>query len=250
MSDLSKCQLNDTLKANGPCFHELPLIQLDCKYGVVGFRDTDTLQRFLHLQAKANNVEVVVMFAVRDASCASCREHGQQLSDLAAKGKQFALVGVVKETGIYDHGILTFYQEYFRSNALYLDKEWNIWKFWSRGHYCPVRSFIPFIYSLRRLRRKGIVFGEKPTTKDKKQGGVLIFDGNGFLRFAIEEYDFYELDLKLVSSAVEETRRLYQVESAHSKGSTHDMSETETLYDWGFLQKGICNDNKQRIRRK
>jgi len=65
-----------------------------------------------------------------------CREHGQQLSQLAANNQKqlegFELFGVVKETGVDDLGLTDFYNDYF-TYPLYLDEKLDFYHAFGDG---------------------------------------------------------------------------------------------------------------------
>ena len=136
----------------------------------------------------------------------SCREHGLQLSALAANDGKIGLMGIVKETGQDDHHVLTFYEKYFRHNALYKDDKWRTYKCLGDRHL----SMAAMLEGLRRFaaeryRRKGIPNEEGGD--HHTQGGLLLFDATGNLRYVYEEEYGVELDMDLLRAAVRAIRQ-------------------------------------------
>lgn len=99
-----------------------------------------------------------------------------------------------------DTGLLDFYEKYFRF-PLYKDSKWMVYK--AMGN--------------RKLTMKGLLSGlMKSRSRHKKkkidqttlgegwlQGGLLIFDRNGQLRFSREEVYGDELNLEELSRAIQ-----------------------------------------------
>jgi hypothetical protein len=148
-----------------------------------------------------------VVFVVRRPGCVLCREHGQQLSELAAKEwneSTVSLIGIIKETGVDDAGLVEFHRDFF-SYPLYLDagrvlyqafgsrrislSTWNPWRLW--------KGFQALGERMKRKNIEGNLKGEGMI-----QGGILIFDRHGELQYAYEEDIGSELDMGTIQSAV------------------------------------------------
>lgn len=134
-----------------------------------------------------------------------CREHGQQLTALAA---HVPLWGVVKETGVDDEGLLEFYNKYFPF-PLFLDENRSIYqgmgnrkiKFRTLN---PIRLWRGFRSMGSRLKEKkieGNLVGEGMI-----QGGILVFDKDGKIQYAYEEAVGEELDMDDIRAAVKAVR--------------------------------------------
>ena len=107
---------------------------------------------------------------------------------------------IVKETGVDDEGLLNFAAHYFPF-PVFKDKKWLVYK--AMGN--------------RKLTMKGLLSGlMKSRSRHKKkkidqttlgegwlQGGLLIFDRNGQLRFSREEVYGDELNLEELSRAIQ-----------------------------------------------
>ena len=138
-----------------------------------------------------------------------CREHGQQLSALAAESSwsnnNVALLGIVKETGADDEGLVQFYKKYF-TYPLYLDEERSLYAGFGNRKvglttWNPIRLWKGFREIGRRLKKKkleGNMAGEGLI-----QGGILIFDKKGQLQYAVEEQIGSELDMDEIQMAVQ-----------------------------------------------
>jgi hypothetical protein len=130
-----------------------------------------------------------------------CREHGQQLTALAA---HVPLWGVVKETGVDDEGLLEFYNKYFPF-PLFLDENLSIYQGMGNRKiglrtWNPIRLWRGFRSMGSRLKEKkieGNLVGEGMI-----QGGILIFDKEGKIQYAYEEAIGDELDMDDIRAAL------------------------------------------------
>lgn len=128
-----------------------------------------------------------------------------QLSQLAAEDGRVALLGAVKETGVADAELLKFYDQYFR-HQIYLDEKWNIYKYMGGKKLSWPHLIRGALRSEKRYAAKGIEnkkFGGDLHT----QGGLLIFDKRGNLRYHYPEQYGHELDTKVITEAIAEIRR-------------------------------------------
>ena len=145
-----------------------------------------------------------------------CREHGQQLLAellLAANNEkgagadwqtQVALWGTVKEIGVDDEGLLEFYNDYY-TVPLYRDVDRALYAaFGSRKIALTTWNPVQLWRGYRELGRR---VAEKKISGNLKgegliQGGILIFDATGTLRYAYEEEIGTPLDLDDIRAAV------------------------------------------------
>ena len=203
---LKAMELKKPARENAARLYGIPLQKVDCSFDLV-----TEIPGYIYLQdvvkrnAKQNRADVTIMYAIRQPSCPSCREHGLQLKDFAAKDHKLALIGAVKEAGTADVELLTFYQRFFR-NPIYKDEKWNVFKALGGRKMSIMEAVIGFMRSKKRFQRKGIPLVTKHRAGDSfMQGGVMIFDKNGELRFTYNT-EFQEYDMDLVSAAVKEAR--------------------------------------------
>lgn len=132
-----------------------------------------------------------------------CREHGQQLTSLAAN-IDVPLWGVVKETGVDDEGLLEFYNKYF-TFPLFLDQNLSIYQGMGNRKIAlrtwnPLRLWRGFRSMGSRLKEKkieGNLVGEGMI-----QGGILVFDKEGKIQYAYEEAIGDELDVNDIVAAI------------------------------------------------
>jgi len=126
-----------------------------------------------------------------------CREHGQQLTEIAASSdamKGFGIFGVVKETGVDDKGLRVFQKDHF-SYPLYRDENLDFYRAFGDGkitdHLSWWSMLNPFkIYNgmkamKKRMKSKnleGNLVGE-----GLKTGGVIVFGSDGEPRYAYPE---------------------------------------------------------------
>lgn len=130
-----------------------------------------------------------------------CREHGQQLTELAASEPKifsnFGIFGVIKETGVDDEGLRAFHKDHF-TYPLYRDENLDFYKaFGSRNITDGFKKryllnpvwIIKFIMGMRgvgkRMKAKnleGNMVGE-----GLKQGGIIVFGSDGEPKYAYPE---------------------------------------------------------------
>lgn len=160
--------------------------------------------------SNANAVSVV--FAIRRPGCGQCRDHGIQLSAMCAKNPNVNLTGVIKSTSGINESIHEFYSDYFNF-PLYKDEGWNlyntignkklsVYKLLSRAPGMEVH------YAKKGIRN--IPFGGDLFT----QGGVLIFDRNGKLKFVYYETFGKPLDMEAIQWAIDEANEADDDQSA------------------------------------
>ena len=140
-----------------------------------------------------------------------CREHGKQLSELVAndKNNDVALWGILKETHVDDKGLSEFYHDYF-SFPIYRDINLAVYKALGNrklklNTWNPWKLFRGYREMSKRLKRKGLSGNLKG--EGVVQGGVLVFDKHGILRFAYEEETGSELEMDDVQEAIDAVRK-------------------------------------------
>ena len=130
-----------------------------------------------------------------------------QLSELAMSdfGNKFGVWGVVKETSVDDEGLVEFVQNYF-SFDLYRDEGLSLYSalgnrsIFSLKTWNPLRWYRWLTNVSSRLHAKNITGNFKG--EGIIQGGVLIFDRHGTLRFAYEEVTGEELNTDEILEAL------------------------------------------------
>lgn len=210
VKDLETIQLKKPIADRTESLYKVPLQQLNCSFDLVTVSpQLVALKQAIKQQVKQNNADVTILFAIRQPSCPSCREHGLQLKELASHDRQLVLMGAVKDTGVNDKEVLTFYQQFFR-NPIYKDQKWNVFKALGGKRLSLFSAFLGYLRSKKRFQEKGIPLEHSgPAGESFVKGGILIFDKHGELCFTYNE-DFKEYDMELVAAAIAETRRLGQ----------------------------------------
>jgi hypothetical protein len=154
-------------------------------------------------ERKVAQSDVTVLFAVRRPGCGACRGHGRQLTELA-RLENVSLVGAIKETGVNDPALLEFYNEYFKF-PIYKDEKWNVYTAMG-GRKISIRTFLANGNRMRKLFNKNQIknaaFGGDAWT----QGGVLIFDKEGDLRYCHYENYGEDFNLEELRAAVKAAR--------------------------------------------
>lgn len=232
-----KLALKEPLEKNAEKLLKVPLLSLNCSFGMVT-EDVEGLIPLKKVVARhrgKHKSNVVVMFAIRRPGCGSCREHAEQLSQLAAQ-ENFSLVGIVKDRGVDDEDLLEFRDKYFKF-PIYQDQKWNLYKALGNRKVSARQLITGFIRSHKRYSEKNI-----HTTLGKSdgwtKGGVLIFDRKVKLRYAYEEEYGEELDLRAIRTAIHaaRTRRrkvddidFSEVDLSWSEGGIEDENDTDSF---------------------
>jgi hypothetical protein len=120
--------LNQTLRDHAKKLGKIPLVPLNCTFGVVNPKPAVTLAAALKQERKSiakssRSSNISIVFAVRHPGCVQCREHGQQLSELLKEDGMMHGIpvwGIVKDTK--DQSLLNFYEDYFHF-PLYMDSQ-------------------------------------------------------------------------------------------------------------------------------
>jgi len=151
-----------------------------------------------------------ICFVVRRPGWVLCREHGRQLTDLAKSindgdtnadlMKGFDMFGVVKEIGVDDEGLTTFYKDHF-TYPLYKDDglvfyndffgKRSIFRFTTCNPFKLYSGYKKMSKRLSEKKLEGNMVGEGIV-----QGGIIIFDKHGKARYAYEEKTGKELDME------------------------------------------------------
>jgi hypothetical protein len=215
--------LSKSLQASLPALYDTPLIPLlfssssssESTTGIAGQllvqEDTTTSASSETLSSVARSFGTTknpsICFVVRRPGCVLCREHGQQLHrEFASSDASFSTVvlwGIVKETGVDDEGLYEFQKTYY-PYPLYKDVDWaiykamgnrkialttwNPWKLW--------KGYKALSQRLKEQKIDGNLKGEGMI-----QGGILLFDAQGILRYAYEEEIGTPLDVTDIRAA-------------------------------------------------
>ena len=202
IDSLSRVTLKDPLERHKEDIRWVPLQRLDCSFGIVrADGDPIPLLNVVSKECKGSRFNLTIVFAIRRPACGNCREHAQQLVKLAESDRRVSLVGVVKEIGVADIELDNFYRHYFK-RPMYRDKQWKIYQMMGNRRLSVFSLLRGHLKNLRRYNEKKIAnvpFGGDLYT----QGGLLVFDRFGDLRFAYDEVFGEELDMKAVRAAIE-----------------------------------------------
>lgn len=131
------------------------------------------------------------------------------------KNPKVAVIGVVKEAGVDDESLIKFHTHYFRKLPIYKDDKWMTYKALG-GRKITIRGLINgFLASRKRLAEKDIE--TKLGSGDGwMQGGVLVFDRRGTLRYAYEEDYGSEIDTDSLTRVVAAAQSRLDVEDETS----------------------------------
>jgi hypothetical protein len=145
-----------------------------------------------------------------------CREQALTLSVLAALYEEpflkgFGILGVVKETGVDDEGLVEFSNHYFGKSPIFCDKSYAFYQALGDRKsvafpslWAILKRFL-FEGTWQRIKTKGITWNTKGEGVTK--GGLVIFDKTGKPRFAYQEDMGEELPVQSIVYALEALRR-------------------------------------------
>jgi AhpC/TSA antioxidant enzyme len=196
----------------------------------VNVGDATTLQKAAQSESISNVPSVC--FVIRRPGCVLCREHGLQLVQMYTDKADtpFHLWGIVKETGVDDAGLMEFHKTYFQMLPLYHDPQNAIYEAFGRRSILKLRTWNPisiyrgFVDIGRRLSAQNITGNYKG--EGIIQGGILIFDSKGTLRFSINEEIGQPFSMDVIYKAL------------------RDVSSTETSTDAGRLQEPSTSSSR------
>ena len=200
---LRRVELKNPLIQHKTDIGNVKVERLDCSFGVVRVDgDPLPLRRAVKTERRIQGAAATIVFAIRRPGCGNCREHASQLVELAKNfDDKVALVGVVKEIGVADVELDNFYQNYFR-RPIYRDPDWKVYHMMGNRRLSIVSLLMGHLKNLRRYKRKkieNVPFGGDLFT----QGGLLIFDKKGELRYAYDEVFGEELNITAISTALD-----------------------------------------------
>jgi hypothetical protein len=165
-----------------------------------------------------------VAFVVRRPGWVLCREHGQQLLQLAAEESKplegFGLFGLVKETGVDDEGLIEFHKTHY-PHPLYKDVDLEYYrafgdkKVYSDISWNPLSWYGGMKNMQGRLDKKGLegnLIGE-----GLKKGGIIIFGTNGEPTYMYLEETGTELELEDIKAALAAVKEKAGVAMSHEE---------------------------------
>ena len=124
----------------------------------------------------------------------------------------FQMIGVIKETGIDDEGLLEFKNKFF-PYPLYLDLDLFLYKALGSNRLSVFRLLYSLVFQRRKMkvlsnRHKGKDIDGNLSGEGLLQGGVIIFDAHGRPRYAYAEKNSYQVvpinDLVAALNAIRE----------------------------------------------
>lgn len=171
---------------------------------------------------------VTLVFVIRRTGCGSCRYNARQLSNFAAATPGVRMMGVIKPEAVPSARLLEFYTDYFNF-PLYQDDDWllygsaalrnrrlSLWRLLSKA---PGLEKQYARQGVRNFPLGGDLF---------TNGGLLIVDSTGRLRFVYHERYGDELDMEDIAWAVQQARGPTTHEEVPMKPATHQLSLCET----------------------
>jgi len=196
-----------TSSSSSPSLYEAPLIPLTLnnKESLVREEQDDiqSLQQ-VALQQKGPSVA----FILRRPGWVLCREHGRQLSKLAAASSSSSVQfwGVVKETGVDDRGLLDFHNDHYPF-PLYRDETLATYAALGTRKlklttWNPIRLYKGYRAMTKRLKAKKNLTGNL-VGEGMVQGGIFLFDKEGTLRYAYEEETGSEFEMQDIEAAMQ-----------------------------------------------
>jgi len=223
----SRLVLKEPLESNAKKILKIPLLGLNCSFGIVT-EDVEgplPLKTVAERQRRKQEANVIVMFAIRRPGWGSCREHGEQLAQLAAQsGINFALVGIVKDRSADNQDLLEFYDNHFRY-PIYQDERWNIFHAMGNRKISLLQLLTGYVKSRRRHNQASIETKLPRDADGWTKGGVLIFDKHVNLRYAYDEEYGEELDIAAIRKAIRAASKKRRVDD---EGSSSRLSDSHS----------------------
>ena len=140
-----------------------------------------------------------------------CREHGQQLSALAAiHAADFGFWGIVKETGVDNAGLSEFYNKYYNF-PLYRDvtlasySAFGNKKITTGMSWNPLKLYRGYKELTARLKEKKDLEGNM-VGEGMIKGGVFVLDPDGKVVYAYEESTGDPLVVEDIQAAMDSMR--------------------------------------------
>jgi hypothetical protein len=118
----------------------------------------------------------------------------------------FHLFGIVKEVGVDDVGLMEFNEQYFHHLPIYHDIHNAIYTAFGKRTIFRLRTWNPlslyrgFVNIGQRISQQNITGNYKG--EGIVQGGILIFDANGTLRYSINEEIGTPFDVDVILAAL------------------------------------------------
>lgn len=188
--------------------HEIPLKRISFDEGNKEVKEqtiAQPLQEVVMDRCQKSHNAVNVLFAIRRPGCGQCREHGMQLAEICKNNPAVTLTGVLKETIGIHQSIFDFYSKYF-TFPLYKDEGWNLYHTIGNKKLSLFKMVSKAPALEVRYAKKGI--RNMPVGGDWfTQGGVLIFDKQGKLRFVYYETYGKPLDVEAIQWAIEQANK-------------------------------------------
>lgn len=240
---LDSIRLKPNLRHNLNKLYRVPIQRLDCTFSVVTKQAKFPIKEAMEREARSQKADVMILLATRRPGWGNCREHGEQLSQLAAaknaktgRSSRIGLVGVVKEAGDDNANIAEFSEQHFKNYPVYMDEKWYIYKALGKRTLSLETLKAGVQRHLPRYKRKNIPMRFEGGDR-YVMGGVLIFDRRGNLRFAYEEAYGEELDMDVIREAIAEIR-----------GRSDSNRSIDTMSEYSFqTSSSIHSQHDQRF---
>ena len=134
--------------------------------------------------------------------------HQEESSSSSSSSPPFHLFGIVKEVGVDDLGLMEFNEQYFHHLPIYHDVENAIYNAFGKRSIFKLRTWNPlsiyrgFVQIGQRLAQQNITGNYKG--EGIVQGGILLFDPKGTLRYSINEEIGTPFDTDAIVAALRE----------------------------------------------
>lgn len=153
--------------------------------------------------------------------------HGGGDAPLSSPPPPFHLFGIVKEVGVDDLGLMEFNEQYFHHLPIYHDIHNTIYTAFGKRTIFKLRTWNPisicrgFVNIGQRISQQNITGNYKG--EGIVQGGILIFDQNGTLRYSINE----EIGTPFDTDAIVAALRDITLPSTNSDAATNNELKEE-----------------------
>jgi AhpC/TSA antioxidant enzyme len=185
--------------------------------------------------AAIHTKDASIVFVVRRPGCVLCREHGQQLTkwfDTQCDANKVSMWGIIKEIGVDDVGLSEFYHQYF-TFPLYRDVNLALYQAFGNRRiglstWNPFKLYKGYQELTQRIAEKPGLAGNLKG-EGMIQGGILILDKAGDVKYVYEEDIGNEFSLDDIQAALNDvlTKSSSNTQPTQHQGETVMASSTE-----------------------
>jgi AhpC/TSA antioxidant enzyme len=205
----SKSSLPSHEGANEEMVSTIKLTPIECSFGIVTEKQNKVslphmIKKERRRLTSISSSGIMLVFAIRRPGCASCRLNGKIVAEVA-KQEGVGCVGIIKEVGVADSSLTEMHDTYFRQ-PIYKDEKWQIYEAMGnrKVSFWKLVSKLPKLNPVYKKNKVvNVPFGGDLFT----QGGILVFDKKGLLRYTYYERYGEFFDPVLLTHIIEQAKK-------------------------------------------